>query len=168
MSDPIQDFINAGGFRPVADPESEQVRERARGLVHAALRLVLDGTPDSAERLPDVWEKILRVNRHGGGVVCAVEELVFIWRRLIGLYLAFPPVWQDEPWVRASQVATGLTVPAAPDAPVALTLEAAQDDKLAIALLATFTGELARRLREASQVLDEINKCAEVGDVSVH
>ena len=160
MSDPIREFLDAGGFPPVNDPESAHVRQRAQQLVRQAVGLCLVGSPETVEKLPVVWEEILYLNHHGGGVVAAIEELVCMWRRGVGLYCAFPAIGQGQPWERACQIASGLTIPAPPSAPVTFNLEVAQNDDVAIAVMATLTSELARRLREMTEILIDVQDSA--------
>lgn len=73
-ADPIQDFIDSGGFRAVPDPEGDRVRAQARRLVLVALGSW--GRPDATVVVAEVLVEVLGLNRHGGGPVAAAEYLV--------------------------------------------------------------------------------------------
>lgn len=149
MTDPIQAFLDNGGFRPVDEPAVQQKRSKAEGLACALIHAYLNKDPAALENVaPELVGGIIAVDRFGAGQLAALQMLGGMWRELVGVPSSFhPPQDAEKTWVNAMLVASAMTMPAEAVPPMAV-----HDPDVAYAAIMVLAQELAVRLKAAASM----------------
>lgn len=139
-SDPVLDFIKAGGFRAVPDPEGDRVRARAQELVLAALGS--RARTDAEQVVGQMLSRIVSLNRFGGGPVAAAEFLTD------ALCRGVPQVGDGPEWAEATRLA-GMMLAGRLTADVGMSTVAQQailDDEVAVRVLRVLLEAVVERV----------------------
>lgn len=156
MTDPIQAFMDNGGFRKIADPRGEGIRLKAEALTCTLIHAYLDKDADAlATVVPELLDGIVSADEFGAGPLASLQLLGQAWRDVVGVHTTFTPPESAEDGdllASAAGLASVTTLPT-----VAVPVGAVQNPDAARLAIMMLARQLALRLDAARSLADRVN-----------